>query len=83
MTLDPFLRFALIVLCGLYVLGLVLVQRWLGWWPAFGAFAGGGVLAAALSIDIEPDNREARERRLWRLRHRPERIRELRRRGEL
>lgn len=54
MNRDPFLRLALIVGGSLYVLGLVLVAQWLGFWLGFFVYAGGTVIAAAVSVVVEP-----------------------------
>jgi hypothetical protein len=53
-TPDAFRRFALVVACTLYMLGLGLVWRWLGPWVAAGVYALGIVHAFLFTVEPEP-----------------------------
>lgn len=54
-------RLRALVLVSLYALGLVLVWRFLGVWPAVFVALGGGVGAGILSLEREPDEGELNE----------------------
>jgi len=60
MIRAPFVRLALLVLCSLYLFGLVLSARLVGPWWALGIATGGIVLAFALAIELPSDERETK-----------------------
>lgn len=54
MTRDPFLRLALIAAVSLYLVGVGLVDRLLGWPVALCALLGGVAGASLLTLELDP-----------------------------
>lgn len=68
MTRDPFLRLALIAACSLYLVGVGVVDRMLGWPVALCALVGGvaGSLLLTLELAPEPEDGEPERHRRFR-----------------
>lgn len=57
MTRDPFLRLALIAAVTVWAVGLVVVARFLGWPAAVSAGVVGVLVAAALTVEMRPEEK--------------------------